>query len=303
MGAREDDAVTARPTLLIANPASRAGRTRALVEPTRDVLRSHGWPVGVVVTRSAQHATDVAAGADPDTLVVALGGDGLFARVAAGALVSGALMAPLPGGRGADFVRALGAPRSLDEVASRLPLATERRVDVGMADDLPFLGVATLGYDSLANARANAAPSFVPGPLVYAYGGARALLRTQPHHIRLRIDGQNLDFTGWNIAIGNSGRYGAGLRVNPEAAMDDGLLDVTVVADLPRYRYPAMLPKLYAGTHVDGRFVRSYRGARIEVLEPVGTDLYLDGDPAPAAHGPRTFTTRPAALRVLAPTA
>lgn len=295
--------MTPRKTLLVANPSSRAGRTRSLVEPARDVLRSHGWDVDVVVTESAQHATETAAAADPDTLVAALGGDGLFARVAAGALISGALMAPLPGGRGADFVRALGAPTSWREVASRLPYATERRVDVGMADDVPFLGVATLGYDSLANTYANAAPSFVPGPLVYAYGGARALLRTHPHPIRLSVDGERLDFTGWNIAIGNSGRYGAGLRVNPDASLQDGLLDVTVVADLPRHRYPAMLPKLYAGTHVDGRFVRAYRGARIEVLEPVGTDLYLDGDRAPASAGPRTFTTRPGALRLLAPRA
>lgn len=295
--------MTSRRTLLVANPASRGGRTRALVEPTCDVLRSHGWHVDVVVTQSAQHATDIAAGADPETLVAALGGDGLFARVAAGALVSGALMAPLPGGRGADFVRALGAPKGLHDVASRLPFATERRVDVGLADGVPFLGVATLGYDSLANTFANAAPSFVPGALVYAYGGARALLRTQPHRIRLRIDGEVLDVTGWNIAIGNSGRYGAGLRVNPDASMDDGLLDVTVVAGLPRYRYPALLPKLYAGTHVDGHFVRACRGARIEVFDPSDTDLYLDGDLAPASRGPRTFTTRPAALRVLAPTA
>lgn len=290
-----------RRTLLVVNPASRGGRTRSLVDPTSDILRSHGWDVEVVVTESAEHATQVAASVDADTLVAALGGDGLFARVAAGVLTSGALMAPLPAGRGADFVRALGAPRDLREVASRLPLASERRVDVGMAGDVPFLGVATLGYDSLANTYANDAPSFVPGALVYAYGGARALVHMDPHRINLRIDGETFDFTGWNVAIGNSGRYGAGMRVNPEASMDDGLLDVTVVADMPRHRYPAMLPKLYSGTHVDGRSVRAYRGAVVEVLEPTGADLYLDGDLAAPAEGVRTFTVKPDALRVLAP--
>lgn len=293
--------MTPQHVLLIVNPTSRGGRVLELVEPTRDILRSHGWKVDVVVTTSAEHATEVAAQAEPQTLLAALGGDGLFARVAAGALVSGAAMAPLPGGRGADFVKALGADGGVRDIAARLPLATERRVDVGMAGDFPFLGVATLGYDSLANTFANAAPKFMPASLVYPYGGVQALVRTTPHRIVLRVDGETYDFTGWNVAIGNSGRYGAGMRVNPDASMNDGLLDVTVVGDMPRYRYPAMLPKLFRGTHIDGRFVRAYRGAVVEVLEPTGGDLYLDGDLAPAANGARTFTARPDALRILAP--
>lgn len=100
--------MTARAVRLVVNPTARRGAAAKLITPVTDVLLAHGWPVELVVTTSAEHAFDVAASADADDLLVALGGDGLHGRVAAGAVRSGALVAPLPAGRGHDFVRALG---------------------------------------------------------------------------------------------------------------------------------------------------------------------------------------------------
>lgn len=286
-----------REVTLVVNPASRRGAAAKLVEPVCDILRAHDWTPDVVITKSAEHAYEIAAQADSDDLLVALGGDGLHGRVAAGAVESGCVMAPLPAGRGHDFVRALGASSDVVEAAGALATAVERRLDVGLAGDDVFLGVATIGYDSRANTYANAAPDAVPSALVYAYGGARALLHTRPHPVALRVDGVEHRFTGWNIAIGNSGRYGAGMKVNPHASMTDGMLDVTVVKELPRWRYPVLLPKLFRGTHIDGVHVCHYRGRRIEVLEPADGDVYADGDLLDSS--PRVFEAKPAALRVL----
>lgn len=289
--------MTARHVLLVVNPSASGGRARGMVPGVVDILRSHDWDVQTHLTESAEHAVEIAAGADPEDLVAALGGDGLVARVAEGALRSGALVAPLPAGRGSDFIRALGGTRDLEVAASGLPFATERRVDVGMAGGTPFLGVATVGYDSTANDHANNAPGWMPGGLVYAYGGARALLETRSGPITMTVDGATRTFEGWSVAIGNSGRYGAGMRVNPEASMSDGALDVTTVEGLPRWRYPALLPRLFRGTHVDGVDVRAARGAVIEIAAPSGATVYADGDVV--GRTPMTFTVRPQALRVL----
>lgn len=115
----------------------------------------------------------------------------------------------------------------------------------------------------------------------------------------LVVDGVTHEFTGWNVAIGNSGRFGAGMRVNPDASMSDGLLDVTVVTDIPRWRYPAMLPRLFRGTHVDGVRVRALRGRDIRVITPHVGDVYADGDLLEAS--PTTFRALPDALRVIVP--
>lgn len=287
-----------RDALVVVNPTARNGEAMAMVPAATDILRSHGWSVDVVVTRSSEHAVEIAAAAEPDgPLLVALGGDGLVARVAEGAVSSGALVAPLPGGRGCDFMRAVGGSRDLREAATRLPFATERRVDVGYAGETPFLGVATVGYDSRANDHANEAPAWLPGGLVYAYGGARALAETRPTSITLMIDDAERTFDGWSVAIGNSGRYGAGMKVNPDALLDDGELDITTVEGLPRWKYPVLLPRYFKGTHIDGVDIRADRAREIEVSAPAGYRVYADGDIV--GETPMTFTVRPEALRIL----
>lgn len=290
--------MTARDALIVANPAARNGRTRAMVPVAADILRSHGWSVDVEVTTSAEHAVEIAAAGEPDgQLLVALGGDGLVARVAEGAIRSGALVAPLPGGRGCDFIRAIGGSRDLHEAASSLPFATERRVDVGFAGATPFLGVATVGYDSRANDHANEAPAWLPASLVYAYGGARALAETRSTSITMVTDGEPRIFDGWSVAIGNSGRYGAGMIVNPDARLDDGELDITTVEGLPRWKYPMLLPRYFTGTHIDGVDIRAARGKEIEVSAPAGYRVYADGDIVGAT--PMTFSVQQQALRIL----
>lgn len=286
-----------RDVLIVANPTARNGETKGLIPVTAEILRSHGWMVDVTVTRSAAHAVEVASGAREGQVLAALGGDGLLARVAEGSLRSGAVVAPLPGGRGCDFIRALGSPRNLREAATALPSATERRVDVGFAGDTPFLGVATVGYDSLANDYANQAPARMPSSLVYAYGGARALVETRTTSITITTDGRPRTFDGWSVAIGNSGRYGAGMRVNPEASLTDGELDITTVESLSRAWFPIMLPRYFQGTHIDGDRIRADRGREIEVFAPAGYRVFADGDDV--GQTPMTFTVQPGALRIL----
>lgn len=290
--------MAAREVLVVANPAARNGAAAAMVPGLVDILRAHGWSVDVAITRSAEHAVEIAAGVGPDgPLLAALGGDGLVARVAEGAIRSGALVAPLPGGRGCDFIRALGGSRDLHEAASALPFATERRVDVGFAGATPFLGVATVGYDSRANDHANEAPAWLPAALVYAYGGARALVETRSTSITMTTDGVERTFDGWSVAIGNSGRYGAGMKVNPDALLDDGELDITTVEGLPRWKYPMLLPRYFKGTHIDGVDIRAARGREVEVTAPPGYRVYADGDIV--GETPMTFTVQREALRVL----
>ena len=291
--------MVARDVLIVANPAARNGEAQAMIPVVADIIRSHGWSVEVAVTESAEHAVEIAAAGSPDgPILAALGGDGLVARVAEGAIRSGALVAPLPGGRGCDFIRAIGGSRDLREAAAALPFATERRVDVGLAGRTPFLGVATVGYDSRANDHANEAPAWLPAALVYAYGGARALLETRSTSITITTDGVERTFEGWSVAIGNSGRYGAGMQVNPDAELDDGLLDLTTVEGLPRWKYPMLLPRYFAGTHIDGVDIRAARGRAFTVSAPAGQRVYADGDIV--GETPMTFTVRPQALRLLA---
>jgi YegS/Rv2252/BmrU family lipid kinase len=283
-------------TIVVVNPTSGGGRAAAEVTGVCDVLVAQGHDPEVIETRSAEHAEEAGAGAAAADLVVAIGGDGLLGRVAAGVVRSGALLAPVPAGRGNDFARAIGVPLSSRAAAEALAVGTERRIDVGVAAGHVFLGVASVGFDTVANTIANET-RWVHGSLVYAWGGVRALVSTRPRRFRLTVDDEVMQVDALNVAVGNSGRYGGGIRVCPDASLDDGQLDLVVQLAVGRVRLTSQLLKGFAGTHVehDSVITRRARRVLIEGDEPLA--VFADGDPIGVL--PIEVTVQPASLRLL----
>lgn len=284
--------------LLIVNPAAAGGRAPARVPAVRDTLLSLGWDVEVVSTRDGDHAEEAAAQAGPDVVVCSLSGDGNHGRVAAGAVRGGALFAPLPGGRGNDLIRAVGQSPDPGAAAARLAVATERRVDVGVAGGRVFLGVASVGYDTVANTIANEATWLGDSPLCYTYGGLRAALTNRPRDFELTIDGSTRRVRALNVAVGMSGRYGGGVRICPDALIDDGLLDLVVTGAMPLPRFAATQLRTFAGTHVGRPGVETTRLRRVRIACEEPLVAFADGDPI--GRLPLDVEVRPGALRLLA---
>lgn len=288
-------------TVVIVNPTSGGGRARDELVGVRDVLVAHGHEPEVVETSDAEHAEAVAAAAGTADLLVAVGGDGLLGRVAAGAVRSRAVVAPVPAGRGNDFARAVGVPLDTRSAVERLAVAGERQVDVGRVvgtgGERVFLGVASVGFDTVANTIANDT-QWLRGSLVYAWGGTRALLGSRARTYRLTVDGEQLEVEALNVAVGNSGRYGGGIQVCPDAAVDDAALDLVVQGAVGRTTLVSQLLKGFRGTHVLHRSVltRRVHTVRIETDEPLA--VFADGDPIGVL--PLEISVVPGALRLLA---
>ncbi len=101
------------------------------------------------------------------------------------------------------------------------------------------------------------------------------------------------------LAAAANGRYfGGGMRVAPEARLDDGLFDVVVIGDVPKRTLLAKLPRLYAGTHLQDPICRFVRGRVIEA-EAVPGEVLLDVDGAPLGSLPARLEMPPGALAVI----
>jgi YegS/Rv2252/BmrU family lipid kinase len=174
----------------------------------------------------------------------------------------------------------------------------ERMLDVANVDGTPFVGIASFGFDSDANRIANEAPARL-GRLVYVYGALRALATWKPAHFELRVDGEPLASAGYSVAACNSGRYGGGMRLAPDARMDDGLLDVVLIAEHPKRSFLRTLPKAFSGAHVHHPAVSVHRARELHVDADRPFTIYADGDPIGAT--PATIRAVPRALRVLVP--
>ena len=229
-----------REIALLVNPTSGKGRGARLAEPVAERLRSLGASVDVVVGRDADEAFDkvrdrVAAGVDA---VVALGGDGLVnmaLQVVAGTEVP---LGVVPAGTGNDFARALGLSLN-DPMAAvdHLAHGEARQVDLGRVAGRWFGGVLGSGFDSMVNERANQM-SWPRGPARYNLAMLAELRTFRPVPFELVLDGEVWLTEAMLVAVGNSASYGGGMRVCPDASLEDGLLDVTVLG-----------PDLEAGVH------------------------------------------------------
>ncbi|HUR86590.1 MAG TPA: diacylglycerol kinase family protein [Solirubrobacteraceae bacterium] len=289
-----------RDVALLCNPSAGGGRAARVLPQVEEALRGHRIAFHTETTRDLDHGCALAGtAANAGEAVVTLGGDGLVGCVA-GALreVPGALLGVLPGGRGNDLARSLGIPRDPRAACAVVATGTPRLLDVGDVDGRTFVGIASLGFDSDANRIANAAPSRL-GSLVYVYAALRALAAWKPAHFELRLDGEPVDFTGYSVAAANAPGYGGGMLLAPEAALDDGLLDVVLTGQMSKRRALLVLTKVFKGAHVQERSVRVHRARELHVASDRPFVVYADGDPIGGT--PVTIRIQPGALRVLAP--
>jgi YegS/Rv2252/BmrU family lipid kinase len=291
----------ARDIALIVNPSAGGGRASRALPAVEARLLALGVRLEVDATRDMGHARELAASAArAGRTVVTLSGDGLVGCVA-GVLrdIPGAVLGVLPGGRGNDFARVAGIPLDAEAACDVIAGGTPRPIDLGLAGDHPYIGIASLGFDSDANRIANEAPSQL-GQLVYLYGALRAVAGWKPAEFSLEVDGERLSFSGWGIAMANSKAYGGGMFVAPDAELDDGALDVVRLERTSKARFlRSVLPKVFKGEHVHEPSVHVLRGAEVRVDADRPFTVYADGDPV--GELPMTFRALPGALQVLLP--
>ena len=285
--------------LVLVNPAAAGGRALRRLPAVTAELERLGAEHRVVRTRGIEHARDeAAAAAAAGETVAALGGDGLLRALAAVLRGSGGALAILPGGRGNDLARVLGIPGDPAAAARVAVEGVARLIDVASVDGVPYLGIASLGFDSDASRIANET-RLVSGRLVYLYAALRALATWTPAVFVVTVDGERHELSGYSIAVANSRAYGGGMLMAPQAELDDGLLDVVAVGRASKLKFLRTLPSVFKGRHIDDPDVRTLRGAVVELAADRPFEVYADGDPIGAA--PARVSVEPRCLRVIVP--
>jgi YegS/Rv2252/BmrU family lipid kinase len=285
---------------LIVNPYAGGGRAARELDGVQAMLTRLGLEHHLERTESLAHARELAAGAaQAGEIAVAFGGDGLIGAVADAVRHTDGVLGVLPGGRGNDFVRMLGIPASPQAACRVLADGEVRRLDLGVVGDRTFIGIASCGFDSMANRFANET-KLVRGRLVYAYGLLRALVGWRPATFTVTLDDRPpRTVSGYTVAAANSRFYGGGMMLAPDATLHDGMLDVVMILQTPRLRFLRHAPAVVAGAHINLDFVEVLRAHRIQIAASRPFDLYADGDPI--APLPATVGVLPEAVRVLVP--
>ena len=160
-----------------------------------------------------------------------------------------------------------------------------------------FACVLSAGFDAVVNERANLM-RWPRGRNRYNVALLRELAVLKPIAYRVTLDGVVSETRAMLVAAGNNVSLGGGMRLVPDAKLDDGLLDVLVVRPLSRTAFLRIFPRVFKGTHVTDPRVMITRARNIRI-EADSVVAYADGERV----GPLPIDIElvPAALRVLAP--
>lgn len=241
-------------------------------------------------------------------MVVAAGGDGTLNEVVNGMLESGrttdATLGILNAGTGCDFARFLGIPRNYRLMAERLANPRKIRADVGVVEyqhggqpaSRFFISAAGLGFDGEVVEVAVKGLGFVRGAIPYFFGVLHTLGVYRNKNVRMKLDDATEDMRIWSVVIANGGFYGAGMRIAPDASLQDGMFEVLIVGDITKLELLQAFPRAYRGTHI------GHPKVRIEKASDVSIDcserILIQADGELVGEGPARFRVLPSVLTI-----
>ncbi len=243
------------------------------------------------------------ASSDEADVILLFGGDGTIHRHLSQLVKLALPVLVVPAGSGNDFARALG----LRGVRYSLSIwkkfvvgaGNTRAVDLGTitplgADGTPnsvpgtryFSCVAGVGIDTEVARRANGLPRWLRGHGGYALSLAPSIFNFAPFPMKVVAQSGNSaddwithsDRPTILAAFANTPHYGGGMKIAPQAKIDDGLLDVCIVGGMDPFKLFCLFPTVYAGKHLGIRGVEYFQSARARIETEQPLDVYADGE-------------------------
>jgi YegS/Rv2252/BmrU family lipid kinase len=287
--------------VLLVNPSSGGGLALKRLPRIEAVLDSRRVPFRVVRTRSLDDGVAKALRAvEAGELPVVVSGDGMVGAIGGAMAGAETPLGIVPVGRGNDLARVLGIPTEIEAAIEVVLAGNERAIDVGEANGRPFLGIASVGFDSDANRIANEA-RFIRGNLVYLYAALRTMAGWRSARFTIAIGEERSRLEGYDVVVANNSCYGGGMYIAPDAELDDGKFDIVTIADMGKLRALYNLTKVFKGTHVRIPEVDVVRASRLQLSASRPFAVYADGEHL--TDLPADLRVIPRALRVLVPPA
>lgn len=304
---------------VILNPVAGGGglvRKRAALEAAL-ASRFAAWDIRLTQEPGDGGHLAMAFAAGGCDVVIAAGGDGTGSEVAEGLIQArrerGAApaLALVPCGTGADFARGLELPRDIEAALSRITAATPRVVDAGRAtyvDDhgalasRHFVNIASAGISAPVSRAVNRdkRKGRASARALFYWRTVLAFMTYRFQDVRLTVDeAAPIEARVALVAVCNGRFFGGGMMIAPDAALDDGKLDVVVVRAAGKLGLIRDLRLLYGGRHLNHPAVTVLRGSRV-AIEPAGDPgpggIQVEADGEALGCCPATFEALPGAL-------
>src|SRR4051812_39689593 len=292
-----------RKTCIILNPS--AGKARDLDDIVARIARLPDAEIRWTTKPGSAARFAKTALRNGRELIVAAGGDGTLNEVVNGIGENSCdvRVGLIPLGTGNDFGRSIGVPQDVDIAIDLIRGGDTRAVDLVRvtSDEVRyFVNVSAGGFSGLVDEKLTPEMKKTWGPLAYLRSAAAALPELRAYRTTLALDNSEsfmLDL--YNVVVANGRYVGGGTLIAPEAAIDDGLLDVILIQQRSAAELALLAAQVALGTHLTSEAVIYRRTAQLTVNSKPGMWFNVDGELV--GNEPARFEVLPRALKLIVP--
>ena len=303
-------------TQVIVNPESNKGKTRKRWNQIREALKSFLKEFKCEFTEKPLQAIEISRVAlkEGTELVVGVGGDGTMNEIANGFYENRKIINPeaalgiVPSGTGCDFTKSLNIPLGLKNALEVITQAPSSLIDIGRvrfmgnsgeAQERFFLNVSDFGIggDVVRKVNENRMKRRASSYLKCLIS---TFLSYKNKRLKIKIDDEELPVDEYLIGTISNGRiFGKGMKIAPEAKLDDGLFDVVLIKGMKVLEFFRHGWRLYTGTHLSHPKISLIRGTKVEAMaDDKDNDVLIEVDGEQLGKLPATFKIIPGSILV-----
>ncbi len=295
---------------IIVNPESDKGRTGKKWKNIKESLHAFLTEFKYEFTEKPLHATEISRAAikDGTELIVGVGGDGTMHEIANGFFENQKIINPetvlgvLPSGTGSDLSKSLNIPPGIKNALEIIKNAPNNLIDTGRVrfkshsgenKERFFLNIADFGIGAEVVRRVNLA-RMKRKTSSYLQCLISTFITYKNKKLKLKIDGKELPSDEYMVgAIANGKIFGKGMKIAPDACLNDGLFDIVLIKGITMFEFCLNAWRLYSGSHLKHAKISLIRGKKVEVEPIEGEDALIEVDGEQLCSAPAIFEIVP----------
>lgn len=263
----------------IINPKSGTGKKEEISFLIKQELDSAIFDSQIEFTQYRGHGTELAASfvKKEFDIIVAVGGDGTVNEVARSLTHTNASLGIIPIGSGNGLARHLGIPMNTKKAIQQLNHSEPILMDYGMVNDQPFFCTCGTGFDAyvsteFAKGKKRGIRSYIE-KIITGY----FTYKSQNYHLL----GKDIDLTAkaFVLTFANASQWGNNAYIAPQASVQDGKIDISIMSNFPIIAIPTLALQLFAKTIDKDLFMTTLRSKDITLTREESGPFHYDGEP------------------------
>jgi len=265
-------------TLFIINPISGGHNKAKIIKSIPKLLDENKFDISITHTKGAMHAAKIAKKAVEKNIdiVVAVGGDGTINEIASQLVNTNTTLAIVPCGSGNGLARDLNISLHYKKAIQQINTLKTKKIDAGICNNQYFFSLTGVGYD------AKVAYDFNRGKKRKFAGYAWAILKdyfyAKDQYYEIELDNEKIAGKFFFIAIANCSQWGYGVKVAPDAKLDDAVFSVNLCKKPPLFPILPFIIKMLSGKINSSKYSTFKTGRKILLASNRKFFYHLDGD-------------------------